>query len=130
MEPECIVRITSDDDYTEEYTYHEWSFMTNTCTDIRKCKGEGEWIEGTPEAIRAFFLMGAPYDHTSDDCRCLLWFENGSEGTIGSADGNEIITDGPTSYDLAGQNMRHYWLHCQVNFAHQLSHYQYDDASQ
>jgi hypothetical protein len=122
------VRITSHDDYTGSYTFHEWSFKTRDCTDIRKCVGEGDWDVTAPDAVRAFFLINGEFGHSSEDCRCLLWFEGeaGAEDWIGSAEGNEIISNaGEESYDIT-RTMRHYWIHCQVNYEHQLSFYRFD----
>jgi hypothetical protein len=140
LDPVCVVRITSNDDYTGEYTYHEWSFKTRWCTDIRKCKGEGDWIVDqagpsgaftNPDAVRAFFLMGAPYDHTSEDCRCLLWFHDAAGAFLdGSDNGLEIISEAGMDSVAISAGMRHYWLHCQVNFAHQLEFYHFADTDE
>jgi hypothetical protein len=133
LEPVCVLRITSstDDLYDGDYTFHEWSFKTKECTDIRKCKGEGDWIlpgDVTPTAHRAYFLRDAAlYYQTAEDCRCLLWFKNDLGEDLGAVDGNEIVTkDGEDSY-LIPAGMAHYWMHCQVNYEHQLQWYTYDN---
>jgi hypothetical protein len=79
--------------------------------------------------------MGAPYDHTSSDCRCLIWFKTAAEGFIGSSDGNELISSldtKPNSSETKNEfafaaGMRRYVLHCQVNYEHQLSFYNFED---